>query len=122
MTYDVTIIGGGVIGCAIARELARFRLKVLLVEKECEVGFGTSKSNSGIIHAGHHGDPGTLKGSLEWAGNRMWDSLCADLGFGFERVGELTVAFTDEQRGKLDALLAEEVHLPDVFDTFGNDR
>jgi len=69
MRYDVTIIGGGVIGCAIARELLRYRLKVILLEQECEVGFGTSKSNSGIIHAGHHDDPRTLKGRLERCGN-----------------------------------------------------
>jgi len=63
--YDVTIIGGGVIGCAIARELTRYRLKTILLEKACEVGFGTSKSNSGVIHAGHHTKPNTLKGRLE---------------------------------------------------------
>jgi len=106
MNYDVTIIGGGVIGCAIARELARYRLRVILLEKECEVGFGTSKSNSGIIHAGHHSSADTLKGRLEWAGNQKWDALCAALGFGFERIGELTVAFTAEERAALDQLRA----------------
>lgn len=94
MDHDVTIVGGGVIGCAIARELMRFRLRTVLVEAETEVGFGTSKANSGIIHAGHHSSPSTLKGRLEWAGNRRWDDLAADLGFGFERIGDLTVAFT----------------------------
>jgi len=107
MTYDVTIIGGGVIGCAIARELARYRLKTVLLEKQCEVGFGTSKSNSGIIHAGHHSDTRTLKGRLEWEGNQRWDALCEQLGFGFERIGELTIAFTEEQRAKLEALLIQ---------------
>lgn len=107
MSYDVTIIGGGVIGCAIARELSRYRLRVILLEKECEVGFGTSKSNSGIIHAGHHSSPDTLKGRLEWAGNQKWDSLCAELGFGFERIGELTVAFSGAERETLDDLLRD---------------
>lgn len=97
MRYDVTIIGGGVIGCAIARELARYRLRTILIDKECEVGFGTSKANSGIIHAGHHGEPETVKGRLEWLGNQAWDALAEELGFGFERIGELTVAFDDEQ-------------------------
>ena len=96
MDHDVTIIGGGVIGCAIARELMRFRVRVVLVEAEAEVGFGTSKANSGIIHAGHHSSAATLKGRLEWAGNQRWDGLAADLGFGFERIGDLTVAFTPE--------------------------
>ena len=102
MNYDVAIIGGGVIGCAIARELSRFHLKVCLLEKECEVGFGTSKSNSGIIHAGHHSATGTLKGQLEWQGNQLWDGLCEELGFGFERIGELTIAFSEEQCGTLE--------------------
>lgn len=104
MLYDVTIIGGGVIGCAIARELLRYKLRVILVEKECEVGFGTSKTNSGIIHGGHHASPDTLKGKLEWQGNQMWDALCRELGFGFKRCGELTVATTEEQLPTIDEL------------------
>lgn len=107
MIYDVAIIGGGVIGCTLARELARYRLNVVLVEKECEVGFGTSKSNSGIIHAGHHSSVGTLKGRLEWDGNQRWDDLCRELGFGFERIGELTVAFSEDQYKTLEELLAQ---------------
>lgn len=92
---DVTIIGGGVIGCAIARELTRYRLDVTLVESEVEVGFGTSKSNSGIIHGGHHTEPDTLKAELAWAGNQRWLELAEQLGFGFRRTGDLTVAFDD---------------------------
>ena len=92
---DVTIIGGGVIGCAIARELTRYRLDVALIESEVEVGFGTSKSNSGIIHGGHHSAPGTLKAELAWAGNQKWVELAEQLGFGFRRTGDLTVAFDD---------------------------
>jgi len=97
MLYDVAIVGGGVIGCAIARALSRFHLRVVLVEKECEIGFGTSKSNSGIIHAGHHAPQGTLKGELEWAGNQMWDALHDELDFGFARNGELMLAMTPDQ-------------------------
>ncbi len=101
---DVAIIGGGVVGCAIAHELGRYRIDVTLLEKETEVGFGTSKANSGIIHGGFHSNPSTLKGRLEWAGNQMWDALCAELGFGFARVGELTVAFDDADLAALDRL------------------
>ena len=97
MLYDVAIIGGGVIGCAIARALSRMKLRVVLIEKECEVGLGTSKSNSGIIHAGHHAPHGTLKGELEWAGNQMWDALCRELDFGFARNGELMLAMSIAQ-------------------------
>lgn len=109
MLYDAIIIGGGIIGCAIARELMRYQLRVLLIEKECEVGFGTSKSNSGLIHAGHHSSPSMLKGRLEWAGNKMWDALADDLGFGFKRTGELTVALYDEQIGVLEKLKRQGV-------------
>lgn len=105
MPYDVIIIGGGIAGCAVARELSRYRLKLALIEKEIEAGFGTSKANSGIIHGGHHASTSTLKGRLEWEGNQMWDDLCADLGFGFDRVGELTVALAEEQVPVLHELL-----------------
>jgi glycerol-3-phosphate dehydrogenase len=109
MRYDVAIIGGGVIGCAIARALSRFHLRTILIEKECEVGFGTSKSNSGIIHAGHNGATGTLKGELEWAGNQMWDKLHDELDFGFHRNGELMVAMSDEQVPTLEHFLKQGV-------------
>ncbi len=107
LSYDVTIIGGGVIGCAIARELGRYRLRVLLLERAVEVGFGTSKANSGIIHAGHHSDPASLKGRLEWEGNKRWPALAEALGFGFRRIGELTVAFDEDDRRTLRQLLEQ---------------
>lgn len=102
--YDVTIIGGGIIGTAIARELMRYDVRAVLVEKEVEVGFGTSKSNSGIIHGGHHSEPGTIKAKYEWPGNQMWDRLAAELGFAFKRIGELTLAFSEEEVDKLLAM------------------
>lgn len=105
MIYDVLIIGGGIVGCAIARELTRYRLRVALCEREVEVGFGTTKANSGIIHGGHHAAPGTLKGRLEWEGNQLWDVLAQELHFGFRRVGELTVALHDAQLPALEKLL-----------------
>jgi len=90
--YDVAIIGGGVIGCSIARELSRYRLQIVVVEKCAEVAFGTTKTNSGIIHAGHHSSPETLKGELVVRGNRLFDKLHSELNFGFSRIGELVVA------------------------------
>ncbi len=102
---DVVIIGGGVVGCAIARELTRYRLRVCLLEKEADVGFGTSKANSGIIHGGHHSDPRTVKGGLEWEGNQLWVALAADLGFGFKRIGELTIALGEADLPVLENLL-----------------
>jgi glycine/D-amino acid oxidase-like deaminating enzyme len=59
--YDVVIIGGGVVGCALARELSKYQLRVVVLEMYAEIGFGTSKANSGIVHPGHHDKPGTVK-------------------------------------------------------------
>ncbi len=104
--HDVAIIGGGVVGCALAHELGRYTTSVALLEARTEVGFGTSKANSGIIHGGHQAAPGTLKGRLEWEGNQLWGDLCAELGFGFARVGALTVALSEDELPALDTLLA----------------
>ncbi len=102
--YDVAIIGGGVIGCAIARELSRYRLRIVVVEKCEEVGFGTTKTNSGIIHAGHHSSPETLKGKLVVRGNALYDELCRDLNFGFRRIGELVIARNEAEVSELKRL------------------
>ncbi|MFN7950843.1 MAG: NAD(P)/FAD-dependent oxidoreductase [bacterium] len=107
MPLDVLILGGGVTGCAIAHALSRFEVSVGLLERECEVGFGTSKANSGIIHGGHHAAPSTLKGRLEWLGNQMWGPLADELGFGFRRIGEVTVALHEDERPVLERLLAQ---------------
>lgn len=105
--YDVAIVGGGVVGCAAARALSRYALSLCVIEKAAEVGFGTSKANSGIIHGGHHAAPTSLKGRLEWEGNQSWDGLCADLGFGLRRCGELTVARVPDEVAVLERLLAQ---------------
>jgi glycerol-3-phosphate dehydrogenase len=102
--YDVAIIGGGVFGCAIARELSRYQLRIALLEKCAEVGFGTTKTNSGIIHPGHHSPPDTLKGQLAVRGNELFDTLHRELSFGFRRIGELVVAQREEDLPVLDAL------------------
>jgi glycerol-3-phosphate dehydrogenase len=103
--YDVAIIGAGVVGCAIARELSRSRVSVALIDRECEVGLGTSKANSGIIHGGHRSGGGTRKGELEWRGNRLWAELARELPFGYEAIGDLTVAFDDDDRATLERIL-----------------
>lgn len=94
--YDVLIVGAGVVGNAVARELAQFNLAVAVFEKECDVSFGTSKANSGIIHAGFHSPPGSLKAKLAVRSNPIFDQLAEELGFPFERRGELMVAFSEE--------------------------
>ncbi len=94
--YNIAIIGGGIVGNAIARELSRYELKIILIEKEIEVSFGTSKANSGIIHSGIHDDPRTLKGRLCLEGNALWEELSKELRIPFERVGEILVARSND--------------------------
>jgi glycerol-3-phosphate dehydrogenase len=92
--YDLLIIGAGVSGAAIARELSRYRLRIALLERHEEPAFGVSKSNSGIIHPGTQIRPGLCKGELCVQGNRMMRSLARELGVDFKQVGELIVAFS----------------------------
>jgi len=94
--FDVVIIGGGVIGTSIARELSRYKLKIALLEKEAELAFGVSKSNSGIIHPGTQNPPDSLKGRLCVEGNRLMRGIARDLGVDFKEVGELIVAFNNK--------------------------
>ncbi len=94
--YDVIIIGAGVTGCAIARELSRLKLNTLVLDKNSDIGEGTSKANSGIVHAGYDAKPGTLKAELNVQGSKLMPELAAKLGIPFMRNGSLVVALTDE--------------------------
>lgn len=105
MNYDVAIIGAGVIGCAIARELSRYDAKVCVIEREEDVCCGTSKANSAIIHAGFDAVPGTLKARLNVRGNEMMDQLSKDLDIPFQRNGSLVVCTKDQDPKGLEELL-----------------
>jgi glycerol-3-phosphate dehydrogenase len=83
------------VGCAIARELSRFDLKLCVIEKEQDVALGTSCRNSGVLHSGINYEPGTKRASLSVRGNEMMDALCADLKVPMKRIGKLTVALSD---------------------------
>lgn len=102
--YDVIIIGAGIAGCAIARELSRYKLSICVVEKEEDVCCGTSKANSAIIHAGYDALPGTLKAELNVIGNSMMDELSRELDFEFRRNGSLVVMRKDDDRSRLEEL------------------
>ncbi len=94
---DVAIVGAGVSGAAIARRLSSYRLSIALLERRADVSFGVSKANSGIIHAGFHHVPTSLKARLEVAGNRAFDVLQTEMGFPFRRVGIVVAAFSPEE-------------------------
>ena len=93
---DCIIIGAGVTGCAVARELSRYDLDVLVIERSSDVCEGTSKANSGIVHAGYDAKPGTLKAKLNVRGNLMMEELSRELDFPFKRDGSLVLSFDEK--------------------------
>lgn len=101
---DVIIIGAGVIGAAIARELARYNLDVAVLEKDYDIANGTSKANSGIIHPGEDPIPGTLKARMNIEGNKLFDQLHKELNFPFKRNGSLVLCFKQEDIDQLEIL------------------
>ncbi len=106
--HDVAIIGAGITGAALARELSRYRLSLLLLEKEAEPAFGVSKSNSGIVHAGTQNPPGSLKARLCAEGNRLISGpLSEELGLDFIRCGQLIAAFGPGDLPRLENIKAE---------------
>ncbi|MEU8893829.1 NAD(P)/FAD-dependent oxidoreductase [Streptomyces sp. NPDC048442] len=103
--HDLTIIGAGVVGTAIARELARHpHLRIALLDASDDVGNGTSKANTAILHTGFDATPGTLESRLVRDGQRQLHAYAAQSGIPVERVGALLVAWTDEQLAALPAL------------------
>ncbi len=94
-TYDVLIVGAGVVGNAVARELSRYDVRTAVLEKEPDVGLETSCRNSGVVHSGINYKPGTKRAVLNVRGNAMMDELCAQLKVPLKRIGKLTVALTE---------------------------
>ena len=105
--YDVLIIGGGVTGSAISRELSRYDLKTALFEKGEDVCSGTSKANSGIAHAGFDAAPGSWKAKMNIRGSRMLEELSRKLDFPYKRNGSLVLCFDEKDRPHLEKLLEQ---------------
>ena len=103
--YDIIIIGAGVVGCAVARELSRCRAKILVTEKNSDVCEGTSKANSAIVHSGYDAKNGSLMAKFNVLGNAMMDRLCDELDVPFRRIGSLTVCTDEADLPKLGELL-----------------
>ena len=105
--YNVVIIGAGVIGCSIARELSKYQLQICVIDKGEDVSTGTSKANSAIVHAGFDANPKALKGKLNAKGNFMFDRLAKELDFPFKRIGSLVLCFNEEDIPALEKLKAQ---------------
>ncbi|WPC41514.1 NAD(P)/FAD-dependent oxidoreductase [Clostridium sp. JS66] len=121
--FDVTIIGTGVIGCAVARELSRYKLNTCVVEKNVDLANGTTKANSAIVHAGFDAKPETLKGKLNAKGNTMFDKLSEELDFPFKRNGSFVLCFDENDMDGLRELKkkGEENGVPDLQILDGNE-
>lgn len=102
--YDVIIIGAGVSGSAIARELSGYELKILVLERALDVCEGTSKANSGIVHAGYDAKSGTLKAKLNVAGSKKMEKLSKELDFSYKKNGSLVLCFEEKDLNKLEEL------------------
>ena len=122
MVYDIAIIGAGVVGTQIARTLSKYQLKNVLLEKTSDVAQGTTKANSGIVHAGFDCKPGTKMAELNVRGCRLMEDLCKTLYVPYERNGSLVVALNNEEmptlqdlydRGRKNGLTEKEISIID---------
>lgn len=114
--YDIIVIGAGVVGTCIARELSKYQADVCVIDKADDVASGTSKANSGIVHAGYDCKPGTLMAKLNVRGNELLYQLAEELDFPIKKNGSLIVCTIESERGKLDVLLdqANKNGVPDA--------
>ena len=95
--YDTVIIGGGVVGCAIARELSKYKVSIAVLEKEADVGWGISCRNSGVVHSGFNYKSGTLRAQLCVEGNKSFAKLCQELDVPYKKIGKVVVAQKKEE-------------------------
>jgi glycerol-3-phosphate dehydrogenase len=106
-SYDVVIIGAGVVGTAIGRQLARYRLATVILERALDVGTGTSKANTAILHTGFDTEPGSLESSLVRRGHHLLGAYARAAGIAHEETGAVLVAWDAEQAARLDDVLAK---------------
>ncbi len=99
--FDVAIIGAGVVGAMVARELSRYEIGVCLLERGSDVALGATRANSAIVHAGYDAKEGSLKARLNVRGSEMMEGVCSELGVKYKRNGSLVVGFNDEDKETL---------------------
>lgn len=102
--YDIVIIGAGVSGTYIARELSRYDLKILILDKDNDVANETTSANSAIIHAGYDPKPGTAMAKFNAPGNLMFDKVCKELDVPFKRCGSLVIGFDDHDKETIETI------------------
>ncbi len=105
--YDILIIGAGVVGCAIAYELSKYHMSVVVLEQASDVAAGTSGRNSAVVHAGFNNKPGSLMARLCVEGSRGFEALCGELGVPYQKTGKYVVAFDEEDTGILERLIQQ---------------
>jgi glycerol-3-phosphate dehydrogenase len=103
--FDVLIIGGGAVGCAIAYTLGKYDLRTALLERNPDVAMGTSGKNSAVVHAGFNNKPGSLMAQLCVTGNKQFESLCRTLDVPYKRTGKLVVGFTNDDMAIIDEII-----------------
>ena len=103
--YDVAVIGAGVVGCCTARELARFKLDVIVLEAGLDIACGATRANSGVVHAGYDPEPGSAKARYNAAGAALYPQWQHELGFAYRKNGALVVAYSEEELVALRGLL-----------------
>ena len=102
---DVVVIGAGVVGGFVARELSKYELSVTILEKKADVAMGATRANSAIVHAGFDAKEGSLKALLNVRGSEMMEEVAKELGVKYNRCGSLVVGFSDEDKKTLRELL-----------------
>lgn len=106
---DVVVIGAGIMGAAVSRELSKYNLNVVVLDKEHDVSNGTTKANSAIIHAGYDAKEGTLMAKYNVAGSEMFEDLCKEIDAPYKRTGSYVLAFSEEERKHVEQLYARGV-------------
>jgi len=104
---DVVIIGAGGVGCAVARELSRYKLNITVLEKECDVAGGISGRNSAVVHAGFNNVPGSFMAKLCVEGNQGFEAISSELDVPYKKTGKLLVAFDENDMESLRGVLAQ---------------
>lgn len=103
--YDIVIVGAGAVGCAIARELSRYKLSIAVLEKNIDVAGETSGRNSAVVHAGFNNETGSLMAKLCVRGNQGFEHICRELDIPYKKTGKLLVAFDDADLAELDNII-----------------